>query len=121
MNRILQLDEAHQLTRSFHDLWTEVTLEAWDIWQKFQISDDFASAAQTFDSGMRFQLLTRIIGGKVAEKTNAVRFNVGGPGLLLQPIGDDVFVRFKHVNGSNLRPCSYATNLQTALQRQELR
>ena len=119
MNRVLSLDEAHEATSPFHDFWADTTLAAWARWQEFQTDARFASVAQTFDSAIRYHFLNRVICGAVQAKTDAVRFNVGGAGLLLQPIAENVFVRFKHVNGSDLRPRAYATNQQVALMSQE--
>ena len=119
MNGILSLDEAREATSVHHALWTDITLTAWARWQEFQIDATFATVAQTFDSAARFHFLNRLICGGVEAKTDAVRFNVGGAGILLQPVGENAFVRFKHVNGSDLRPRAYATDQQVALISQE--
>ena len=93
-------------------------MEAWDKWQSFQTHPDFAYVAQTFDSSARFHFLSRVIAGHIETNTKAVRFNVGGPGLLFQPIEEELFVRFKHLNGWDLQPRSAATPQQVALMSQ---
>lgn len=118
MSRILTLEEAREATSPHHDLWTATTVEAWAEWRAFQTDPKFASVAQAFDSAARFHFLNRIISSRIEAETDAIRFNVGGAGLLLQPVADTAFVRFKHLNGSDLRPRAYATNQQVALRHQ---
>lgn len=115
--KLLTRTEAEKATAEFHEMYVSAHMTAWDRW-----SDHLTKDPEFFeplaDASTRFQILNRHIVSEVEKAIpNTIRVPGGLP-TLFHVIDGKATVRFKHLNGRDLKPIYNSTERQDRLMEQ---
>ena len=111
------MDEANELTAPHHDAYVRAIETAWDHWEQGQ--QTLPEMFRDFGASLRAAAINTMMTGEIERTVSGVtRLKTGGRSVVIQLIDGKAFVRFKYLNGKDLRPQSYRTQQQIRLSEQ---